>query len=53
MAYGQTGSGKTYTMDGPITKNSYNNIKSDYLGINHKAIQEIFYNIEERKGDIN
>ena len=43
MAYGQTGSGKTYTMEG-TSKN---------LGINYRAVKEIFEIIESRSETYN
>ncbi|XP_041999627.1 kinesin-like protein KIN-14I isoform X2 [Salvia splendens] len=43
FAYGQTGSGKTYTMTGPkeLTKES--------LGVNYRALSDLFEISEERK----
>ncbi|XP_042056190.1 kinesin-like protein KIN-14I [Salvia splendens] len=46
FAYGQTGSGKTYTMTGPkeLTKES--------LGVNYRALSDLFEISEERKNTI-
>ncbi|KAL1549553.1 Kinesin-like protein KIN-14I, variant 2 [Salvia divinorum] len=46
FAYGQTGSGKTYTMTGPkeLTKES--------LGVNYRALSDLFGISEERKDTI-
>ncbi|XP_047978248.1 kinesin-like protein KIN-14I [Salvia hispanica] len=46
FAYGQTGSGKTYTMTGPkeLTKES--------LGVNYRALSDLFEISEERKDTI-
>ncbi|XP_047957986.1 kinesin-like protein KIN-14I [Salvia hispanica] len=46
FAYGQTGSGKTYTMTGPkeLTKES--------LGVNYRALSDLFEISEERKDAI-
>ncbi|KAI3448524.1 hypothetical protein Pfo_005189 [Paulownia fortunei] len=46
FAYGQTGSGKTYTMTGPgeLTKES--------LGVNYRALSDIFLISEQRKDTI-
>ncbi|XP_074325550.1 kinesin-like protein KIN-14F [Apium graveolens] len=43
FAYGQTGSGKTYTMSGP------NNLTEDTLGVNYRALGDLFFISEQRK----
>ncbi|KAJ0980613.1 hypothetical protein J5N97_008868 [Dioscorea zingiberensis] len=43
FAYGQTGSGKTYTMSGPKELNEQS------LGVNYRALNDLFHLSEERK----
>ncbi|KAK7337711.1 hypothetical protein VNO77_18297 [Canavalia gladiata] len=46
FAYGQTGSGKTFTMSGP------DNLTEDTLGVNYRALGDLFYLSEQRKDTI-
>ncbi|KAM7478414.1 hypothetical protein LguiA_026627 [Lonicera macranthoides] len=43
FAYGQTGSGKTYTMTGP------NDLTPESLGVNFRALSDLFFISEQRK----
>ncbi|XP_059437772.1 kinesin-like protein KIN-14I [Corylus avellana] len=43
FAYGQTGSGKTYTMSGP------NELTEEGLGVNYRALGDLFLLSEQRK----
>ncbi|WOG86841.1 hypothetical protein DCAR_0206060 [Daucus carota subsp. sativus] len=43
FAYGQTGAGKTYTMSGP------NNPTDETLGVNYRALSDLFSISEQRK----
>ncbi|PNY10999.1 kinesin-4-like protein, partial [Trifolium pratense] len=47
FAYGQTGSGKTYTMAGP------DNLDDDTIGVNYRALQDLFFLSDQRKDTIN
>ncbi|KAK8939863.1 Kinesin-4 [Platanthera guangdongensis] len=44
FAYGQTGSGKTYTMSGP------NILDAQNMGVNYRALSDLFNLAEKRKG---
>ncbi|XP_020254915.1 kinesin-like protein KIN-14Q isoform X1 [Asparagus officinalis] len=44
FAYGQTGSGKTFTMSGPDELNEQS------IGVNYRALNDLFYLSEQRKG---
>ncbi|KAK8947064.1 Kinesin-4 [Platanthera zijinensis] len=44
FAYGQTGSGKTYTMSGPNILDARN------MGVNYRALSDLFNLAEKRKG---
>ncbi|WJX13335.1 hypothetical protein P8452_03733 [Trifolium repens] len=46
FAYGQTGSGKTHTMSGP------NNITEETVGVNYRALSDLFCLLEQRKDTI-
>ncbi|XP_028181536.1 kinesin-like protein KIN-14P [Glycine soja] len=46
FAYGQTGSGKTYTMSGP------NGATTESLGVNYRALNDLFSISTSRKGSI-
>ncbi|RHN80831.1 putative minus-end-directed kinesin ATPase [Medicago truncatula] len=46
FAYGQTGSGKTHTMSGP------DNITEETVGVNYRALRDLFYLSEQRKDRI-
>ncbi|KAH6819054.1 kinesin 4 [Perilla frutescens var. frutescens] len=46
FAYGQTGSGKTYTMTGP------KELTPESLGVNYRALSDLFYISEQRKDSI-
>lgn len=46
FAYGQTGSGKTYTMSGPKV------LTEESLGVNYKALNDLFNLQAQRKGTI-
>ena len=46
FAYGQTGSGKTHTMSGP------NNITEETVGVNYRALRDLFNLSEQRKDTI-
>ncbi|XP_057962403.1 kinesin-like protein KIN-14I [Malania oleifera] len=46
FAYGQTGSGKTYTMSGP------KELKEENLGVNYRALSDLFHLSEQRKDTI-
>ncbi|WVZ14700.1 hypothetical protein V8G54_012266 [Vigna mungo] len=46
FAYGQTGSGKTYTMSGP------NNATSESVGVNYRALNDLFTISTSRKSSI-
>ncbi|XP_058754347.1 kinesin-like protein KIN-14I isoform X1 [Vicia villosa] len=46
FAYGQTGSGKTHTMSGP------DNISEDTVGVNYRALRDLFNLSEQRKDTI-
>ncbi|XP_020101263.1 kinesin-like protein KIN-14P [Ananas comosus] len=43
FAYGQTGSGKTHTMSGP------NELTEQSLGVNYRALNDLFYLSEQRR----
>ncbi|KAG8093146.1 hypothetical protein GUJ93_ZPchr0012g20502 [Zizania palustris] len=47
FAYGQTGSGKTYTMSGPKV------LTEESLGVNYRALNDLFNIQTQRKGTIN
>lgn len=47
FAYGQTGSGKTYTMSGPKV------LTEESLGVNYRALNDLFSLQEQRNGTIN
>ncbi|GJM95489.1 hypothetical protein PR202_ga12229 [Eleusine coracana subsp. coracana] len=47
FAYGQTGSGKTYTMSGPKV------LTEESLGVNYRALNDLFNLQAQRKGTIN
>ncbi|XP_039839693.1 kinesin-like protein KIN-14Q isoform X1 [Panicum virgatum] len=47
FAYGQTGSGKTYTMSGPKV------LMEESLGVNYRALNDLFSLQAQRKGTIN
>ncbi|CAN6347953.1 unnamed protein product [Urochloa humidicola] len=47
FAYGQTGSGKTYTMSGPKV------LTEESLGVNYRALNDLFSLQAQRKGTIN
>lgn len=47
FAYGQTGSGKTYTMSGPDV------LKEESIGVNYRALNDLFNLQAQRKGTIN
>ncbi|XP_062204426.1 kinesin-like protein KIN-14Q isoform X2 [Phragmites australis] len=47
FAYGQTGSGKTYTMTGPKV------LTEESLGVNYRALNDLFNLQAQRKGTIN
>ncbi|CAL5093170.1 unnamed protein product [Urochloa decumbens] len=47
FAYGQTGSGKTYTMSGPKV------LTEESLGVNYRALNDLFSLQSQRKGTIN
>uniref|UniRef100_A0A453K086 Kinesin motor domain-containing protein n=1 Tax=Aegilops tauschii subsp. strangulata TaxID=200361 RepID=A0A453K086_AEGTS len=47
FAYGQTGSGKTYTMSGP------NVLSEKSVGVNYRALNDLFNLQAQRKGTIN
>ncbi|WJX80051.1 hypothetical protein P8452_63097 [Trifolium repens] len=47
FAYGQTGSGKTYTMAGP------DNLDEDTIGVNYRALKDLFFLSDQRKDTIN
>ncbi|VAI28597.1 unnamed protein product [Triticum turgidum subsp. durum] len=47
FAYGQTGSGKTYTMSGP------NVLSKESVGVNYRALNDLFNLQAQRKGTIN
>ncbi|KAH1195857.1 Kinesin-like protein KIN-14I [Glycine max] len=46
FAYGQTGSGKTFTMSGP------DDINEETIGVNYRALKDLFYLSEQRKDTI-
>ncbi|CAI8615388.1 unnamed protein product [Vicia faba] len=46
FAYGQTGSGKTYTMAGP------DNLDEDTIGVNYRALRDLFFLSDQRKDTI-
>ncbi|PNY10194.1 kinesin-4-like protein [Trifolium pratense] len=46
FAYGQTGSGKTHTMSGP------DNITEETVGVNYRALRDLFCLLEQRKDTI-
>nr|QWT43333.1 kinesin-like protein KIN14D [Citrullus lanatus] len=46
FAYGQTGSGKTYTMSGPTE------LTEDTLGVNYRALSDLFILSQQRKQTI-
>ncbi|KAJ1385601.1 P-loop containing nucleoside triphosphate hydrolase [Sesbania bispinosa] len=46
FAYGQTGSGKTHTMSGP------NNLTEETVGVNYRALRDLFLISEQRKDTI-
>ncbi|RDX81279.1 Kinesin-like protein KIN-14G, partial [Mucuna pruriens] len=46
FAYGQTGSGKTHTMSGP------NNYTEETVGVNYRALRDLFLLSEQRKDTI-
>ncbi|KAF8018353.1 hypothetical protein BT93_H3289 [Corymbia citriodora subsp. variegata] len=46
FAYGQTGSGKTYTMTGP------KELTEESMGVNFRALSDLFLFSEQRKGTI-
>ncbi|KAJ7973303.1 Kinesin-like protein [Quillaja saponaria] len=46
FAYGQTGSGKTYTMSGP------NDLTEESVGVNYRALGDLFFLSEQRKDTI-
>ncbi|CAL0320953.1 unnamed protein product [Lupinus luteus] len=46
FAYGQTGSGKTHTMTGP------NNLTEETVGVNYRALRDLFLLSEQRRDTI-
>ncbi|XP_024966001.1 kinesin-like protein KIN-14I, partial [Cynara cardunculus var. scolymus] len=46
FAYGQTGSGKTYTLTGP------SDLTPETMGVNYRALKDLFLISEERKDDM-
>ncbi|KAL5135922.1 Kinesin-like protein KIN-14G [Glycine soja] len=46
FAYGQTGSGKTFTMSGP------DDLNEETIGVNYRALKDLFYLSEQRKDTI-
>ncbi|KAK7269399.1 hypothetical protein RIF29_22125 [Crotalaria pallida] len=46
FAYGQTGSGKTHTMTGP------NNLTEETVGVNYRALRDLFLLSEQRKDTV-
>ncbi|KAF7805073.1 kinesin-like protein KIN-14G [Senna tora] len=46
FAYGQTGSGKTFTMSGP------KDVKEESMGVNYRALRDLFHLSEQRKDTI-
>ncbi|TKY61548.1 Kinesin-4 protein [Spatholobus suberectus] len=46
FAYGQTGSGKTFTMSGP------DDLNEETIGVNYRALRDLFYLSEQRKDTI-
>ncbi|CAJ1868747.1 unnamed protein product [Sphenostylis stenocarpa] len=46
FAYGQTGSGKTFTMSGP------DDLNEETIGVNYRALGDLFYLSEQRKDTI-
>ncbi|KAI3770505.1 hypothetical protein L6452_01640 [Arctium lappa] len=46
FAYGQTGSGKTYTLTGP------SDLTPETVGVNYRALKDLFLISEERKDDM-
>ncbi|XP_019451535.1 PREDICTED: kinesin-like protein KIN-14G [Lupinus angustifolius] len=46
FAYGQTGSGKTHTMTGP------NNLTEETVGVNYRALRDLFLLSEQRRNTI-
>ncbi|XP_045794172.1 kinesin-like protein Klp68D [Trifolium pratense] len=47
FAYGQAESGKTYTVAGP------DNLDDDTIGVNYRALQDLFFLSDQRKDTIN